>query len=91
MNKQDVINNMQTLVDGSSKKDCEKYLTAFLQTLETAVKNRDEVKLAGHFGMKVVERAERSGVNPQTKEKIVIPAKTAIKTTIYKTLKELAL
>ena len=91
MNKQDVINNMQTLVENSTKKDCEKYLTAFLQTLETAVKNREEVKLSGYFGMEVVNRAQRSGVNPKTKEKIIIPAKTAIKTTIYKVLKELAL
>jgi len=91
MNKQDVINNMQTLVEGSTKKDCEKYLTAFLQTLETAVKNRDEVKLSGYFGMEVVERSSRTGRNPQNGEVIQIPAKNAIKTTIYKVLKELAL
>ena len=89
MNKQDTINKMQELVEGSTKKECEKYLTAFLQAMEYAIENKEEIKLAGYFGMKSVERASRTGRNPQNGEVIQIPAKNAIKTTIYKTLKDL--
>jgi len=91
MNKQATINKMQELVEGSTKKECEKYLTAFLQAMEFAIKNKEEIKIAGYFGMEVVERASRTGRNPQNGEVIQIPAKNAIKTTIYKVLKELSL
>jgi len=90
MNKAEIITKMSEFANGT-KVESDKYLTAFLQTLEYAIENKEEFKLTGHFGMKVVERAEKNGVNPQTKEKIVIPAKNAIKTTIGKKLKDLAL
>ncbi|MBR2987723.1 MAG: HU family DNA-binding protein [Clostridia bacterium] len=49
-----------------------------VNTLITAIENAllagDDVVLAGFGTFKVKERAERKGVNPQTKESVVIPA-----------------
>jgi len=90
MNKQDIITKMAELVEDGTKKEAEKYLTAFLGTLEYAIENKEEFKLVGYFGMKVVERAQRNGTNPSTKEKMVIPATQAVKTTIGSKLKTLA-
>jgi DNA-binding protein HU-beta len=93
MNKQDIITKMAELVvDGTGTKvQAEKYLTAFLDTLEYAVKNKNNFKLVGYFGMEIVERAGKTGRNPQTGEVIQILKKNVIKTTIGKNLKQLAL
>ena len=90
MNKQGIITKMSELANGT-KVEASKYLDAFLGALEYAIENKEEFKLTGHFGMKVVERSQKNGINPQTKEKIIIPAKNAIKTSIGKKLKDLAL
>jgi DNA-binding protein HU-beta len=89
MTKQDIISKMAEFA-GSSKVESDKQLTAFLQTLEYAIENKEEFKLTGHFGMKIVERSARVGRNPQSGEEMQIPAKNAIKTSIGKKLKELA-
>lgn len=91
MNKQEIITKMSELAVEGTKVDSEKYLTAFLQTLEYAIENKEEFKLIGYFGMEVVGRSERTGRNPQTGEKIQIPAKNAVKVSVGKKLKDLAL
>ena len=90
MNKQEIITKMSEIAQGT-KVESEKYLNAFLGTLEYAIENKEEFKLTGYFGMKTVERAARTGRNPQNGEEMQIPAKNAIKTTIGKKLKDLAL
>jgi len=89
MTRQDIIAKMAELSE-TSKVESEKHLSAFLGALEFAVENKEEFKLMGYFSMDVVERAERVGTNPQTKEKINIPATKAVKTKIFKKLKDLA-
>ena len=64
MNKAEIITKMSEFAQGT-KVESDKYLTAFLQTLEYAIENKEEFKLTGHFGMRVVERAARTGRNPQ--------------------------
>jgi len=86
-NTKEIIARMAQITEGT-KKDSEKQLMAFLKVLEDCVENKEEVKVGSHFGMSVVERASRSGRNPQNGETIQIPAKNAIKTTIYKSLKD---
>ena len=86
-NTKEIIARMAEITEGT-KKDSEKQLMAFLKVLEDCVENKEEVKVGSHFGMSVVERASRSGRNPQNGETIQIPAKNAIKTTIYKSLKD---
>ena len=90
MNKQEIISKMSELAQGT-KVDAERYLTAYLGTLEYAIENKEELKLVGYFTMEVVESASRTGRNPRSGEEIQIPAKNAIKTTIGKKLKQLAL
>ena len=54
---------------------------------DTLVKG-DKVDIIGLGKFETVERAERNGVKPQTKEPIVIPAKTAPKFKPAKALKD---
>jgi len=90
MNKQEIITKMSEIAQGT-KVESEKYLNAFLGTLEYAIENKEEFKLTGYFGMKTVERAARTGRNPQNGEEMQIPAKNVIKTSIGKKLSDLAL
>ena len=55
--------------------------------LECAQKGID-VRLAGYFSLERVERAARSGRNPQTGEAMEIPAREVVKLTAGKTLKD---
>ena len=64
---------------GMSKADCKKALDAMTEVIADAMANDEKVTLLGFGTFSVSERAERQGVNPQTKEKITIPARKSVK------------
>ena len=57
-----------------SKKDAEKVLNAFIETVQDAVKADDKVQLVGFGTFESKTRAAREGKNPQTGAKIQIAA-----------------
>lgn len=57
-----------------SKKDAEKALNAATQIVVSEVAEGNDVQLVGFGTFTKVERAERTGKNPQTGESINIPA-----------------
>ena len=70
------------------KQKLKKKTKAFLETVETALIQGEEVIFTGWGKWEVVEKAERIGRNPQTGEEITIPAKKAIKFKTGKSLEE---
>ncbi len=56
-----------------------KFLDIFTQTVKEVVKNDDQVSLAGFGTFLKIKRKERNGINPSTKERLVIAAKSAPK------------
>ena len=62
---------------GIAKKDADKALAAFIETVTDALKAGDKVQLVGFGTFEVKERAARVGINPQTKAQIEIPASKA--------------
>jgi len=66
---------------GISKKMSDAYLNTLLDTITEEIKNGNEIRLIGFGSFKIKNRAERTAVNPQTKEKITVPAK---KTVVFK-------
>jgi DNA-binding protein HU-beta len=85
MNKTDLVGDMAQKSE-LSKKDAEKALNAFIESVEDALTNGDRVQLVGFGSFEVRQRAERKGRNPQTKAEITIPAS---KTPIFKVGKAL--
>ena len=73
MNKTELIAAMAE-TSGLSKKDCDAALTAFITTIETALKSGEKVQLIGFGSFEVKEWAARTGRNPRTKETVEIPA-----------------
>jgi DNA-binding protein HU-beta len=57
-----------------TKKDVEKVVNAFFETVEGALKAGDKVQLIGFGTFEVRDRQARKGRNPQTGEEINIPA-----------------
>jgi DNA-binding protein HU-beta len=73
LNKADLISNMSEKA-AISKKDAEKALNAFMDSVEEALVKGDKVQLVGFGSFEIRERAARKGRNPQTKEEITIKA-----------------
>ena len=59
---------------GLTKKDSEKALAAFVDTVTETLAKGDSIQLVGFGTFEVRERAAREGINPRTKEKIEIAA-----------------
>ena len=57
-----------------SKKDADKAVAAFVDSVIDALKAGDKVQLVGFGTFEVRERAARTGINPLTKEKITVAA-----------------
>ncbi len=73
MNKTELISAVSEKTE-MTKKDSEKFISAFVDTVTEALEKGDKVQLIGFGTFEVRERAERTGVNPQTQQKIAIPA-----------------
>ena len=65
-----------------------KCLDGVIAAVSDALKNGEEVALAGFGKFEVKERAERQGVNPATGEKITIAASKAVSFKAGKSLKD---
>lgn len=60
---------------GFSKKETDTMLKAMIETVTETVANGETVQFVGFGTFEPVERAARTGINPQTKDKIKIPAR----------------
>lgn len=60
-----------------SKKDAEKAVAAFIDTVTEELKNGNKIQMVGFGTFEVKDRPARTGRNPQTKETIEIPASKA--------------
>jgi DNA-binding protein HU-beta len=87
MNKADLVTKMAE-TSGLSKKDSEKALNAFIDSVQWALTKKDKVQLVGFGSFEVRNRAARKGRNPQTKEEITIPASKAPVFKVGKALKD---
>lgn len=73
---------------GFSKKDSEKAVKVFTNVITEELSKGEKVQLVGFGTFETVQRAERKGRNPQTKETITIPASIAPKFKPGKALKD---
>ena len=71
-----------------SKKDSEKALKAFIETVTAELKAGEKIQLVGFGTFEVSERAARTGKNPQTGKTIKIKASKAPKFKAGKALKD---
>ncbi|PAV06585.1 hypothetical protein CBG25_05640 [Arsenophonus sp. ENCA] len=87
MNKTELINQIAEKAD-LTKKDSEKVLNAFIETVTEALKAGDDVQLVGFGSFQVKQRAARDGRNPKTGETLKIAAANVPSFKAGKTLKD---
>jgi len=87
INKEALIDAIASKTD-LSKKDVSAMLEAFEEKVTEEIRQGNKVTLTGFGTFRISDRASREGINPQTKEKIQIPAMRVPKFTAGKTLKE---
>ena len=78
MNKTGLV-EATALKAGVSKAEAAKVLDAALEAAVEALKKGENVQLVGYATLNVVQKPERKGINPLTKQAIVIPAKKVVK------------
>lgn len=59
---------------GLKKQDTEKAVSAMVESITETLAKGESIQLVGFGTFEVRERAERTGINPRTKEKITIAA-----------------
>lgn len=85
--KADLINKVAQKTN-FTKKDSQKFLDAFLEAIQEHLQNGGSIQITGFGSFKVQQRKQREGRNPQTGEKITIPATRVVKFSPGKNLRE---
>lgn len=89
MNRKDVISSIAAHT-GSSAAESERFVEALEKVLIESVGRGEKVHLPGILSVERVERAARTGRNPQTGEVLEIPARLGVKATPGSRLKATA-
>ncbi|MDR0273300.1 MAG: HU family DNA-binding protein [Clostridiales bacterium] len=87
MNKTELIAAVAGEAD-LTKKDAEKFLSAFENVVTKALVAEKKVQLVGFMTIDVVERAQREGRNPQTGQPMTIAASKAPRFKVGKKLRD---
>ena len=87
MNKTELVEAMAAKA-GTSKKDTEAVLNAFIETVSDELQAKGKVQLVGFGTFETSERSARTGRNPQTGATTKIAACTAPKFKAGKALKD---
>lgn len=74
MNKKELVRSIAGATK-LSQKTVSQVIDAFLKELEKVVKSKSSLSLVGYFTLSVKQRAQRTAINPKTKQKITIPAR----------------
>lgn len=88
MNRTDLIRAMATKT-GQTQKDTEASLIAFIDVVMESLAKNESIGLVGFGVFETSERAEREGINPKTKERIILPSSKTPKFRASKAFKDL--
>ncbi|MBA3426841.1 MAG: HU family DNA-binding protein [Rubrobacteraceae bacterium] len=87
MNKTSLIQEIADRTD-ASKSEAQKFFDAFTNVVQDSLKKGEDVQITGFGKFYVQKREAREGINPQTKQKINIPASRVPKFTAGNALKD---
>ena len=87
MNKTELIEEIAQRTD-SSKAEAQKYMESFEEVVAEALRGGEEIQITGFGKFYVRQQKAREGVNPQTKQKMHVPASKVPAFSAGKGLKE---
>lgn len=74
---------------GFNQAEAERVVNTVINSMKNALANKERIQFIGFGSFEVVDRAERTINNPQTKEPMTVPATKAVRFKAGKELKEL--
>jgi DNA-binding protein HU-beta len=86
LNKTSLIQEIADRTD-ASKSEAQKFFDAFTDVVQDSLKKGEDIQITGFGKFYVQKRDAREGINPQTKQKINIPASRVPKFTAGNALK----
>lgn len=90
MNRAELVDSISNLTS-QPKVDCDRFLSAFIETVEQNISKDDGVKLVGFGSFSIAERKARVGRNPRTGQEVKIPARHVPVFKVGSALKEAAM
>lgn len=87
MNKSQVVAKLAEVKEITIK-EATHIMDTIMDIIEAEIVSGGEVALHGFGTLKTVERVERAMINPQTKEKMIVPAKKTVTFKVAKGLKD---
>ncbi len=87
MNKTDLIEEIADEAK-ASKSEAQRFFEAFEDVVTSELKKGEDIQITGFGKFYVQKREAREGINPQTKEKMNIPASKVPKFTAGNSLKD---
>ena len=88
MTKADLIERIKEKAQLSTKAEATKALDAIIDVIQDGLAKGEDITFTGFGSFKVVERAARTGRNPQTGAQIQIPSAKVVKFSAGKFLKD---
>lgn len=88
MNKSQLVDAIVTDT-AVGKREVEKVINSFIQTVEQSVKKGEKVSLPGFGGWSQTQRKARTARNPRTGAAVKVPAGKGVKFTVGATFKEI--
>lgn len=73
---------------GCTLAEADKAMRTALEVIQDEILNNGGVSFIGTFSIETVQRKERNGINPATKEPHVVPAHKTLKISVGKSFKE---
>ena len=86
MNRKQLVSRM-AIISGITQLSCSKALSAFIATVKESYRKKETVTLTGFGTFGPLQKKERIGINPITREKIKIPTKCVLRFKNSKTSK----
>lgn len=88
MTKAEIIESVYSTVGGFSKKEASDLVEAIFETLKETLANGQKIKISGFGNFVVRDKKARPGLNPRTKERIVLGARRVVRFKPSPVLKE---
>ena len=75
--KLDLVNHLHDTL-GLNKVESKELVEAFFQEIKQSLKNNEDVKISGFGSFKILNKKERPGRNPKTREPVTISARKVV-------------
>ncbi len=79
MTKADIVEYVYEKVGGISKKESAELVDQLIEIVKTTLSNAENIKITGFGNFVVKYKNQRKGINPRTKDPIVLPERKVLK------------